>query len=108
MKGDLPVPQSVSTRNNHVSCQPCSSIDNVSLLTSNYFKNTCERDTKGQEIIKFKDRFNTMIKTICTFTPQPIDIHYKIKVSKIACGFRHSLLLTENGTVIAFGDNTSG
>ena len=31
-----------------------------------------------------------------------------IKVAKIACGLRHSLLLTTTGNVLGFGDNSSG
>ena len=65
LKGDMTA--SVSTRNNNRSMRQqkmCSSIDNqtISMCTSIFTNEMCKKqDTKGQEIAKFKDRFNSKI-----------------------------------------------
>lgn len=40
--------------------------------------------------------------------PTELDLPKHYNVVKIACGYRHSLMLTDKGKVLACGDNSSG
>ncbi|XP_046440285.1 E3 ubiquitin-protein ligase MYCBP2-like isoform X2 [Daphnia pulex] len=45
---------------------------------------------------------------LASLSPGPISFHSKVRVSQVACGLHHSVLLTTDGQVYTFGSNSYG
>lgn len=44
----------------------------------------------------------------CAWSPQPVELLRGVKAQQVACGFDHTLVLTQDGSLLAFGDNSLG
>jgi len=57
----------------------------------------------------FRERFQAhLVNNFDRLRPTPLALPPDTKVEQIACGARHSLLLTDQGHLYGVGDNSSG